>query len=163
MPKGVEVRGGKIRIWFAWNGTRCREVLHVSNSPVNLRYAERLRSEIVAKIRLGAFKYGEYFPDSPRAGVKSGGPPRFRDYALRYISLRPDLAKSTLKSYRAALNGFWIPAIGNKTLTEIIYTDILEALSGKKWKSNKTRNNYLIVARTVFDSACRDRIVDITH
>lgn len=160
MPKGVEVREGKIRIWFMWNGARCREILPVSNSPVNLRYAERLRSEIVAKIRLGAFKYGDYFPDSPRAGTKSGGPPLFRDYALRYISLRTDLAKSTLKSYRAALSGFWLPTIGNKILTAIIYTDILEALSGRKWKSNKTRNNYLIVARTVFDSAYRDRLVD---
>jgi integrase len=160
MAKGVEVREGKIRIWFMWKGVRCREVLPVPNSPVNLRYAERLRRDIVDKIRLGAFRYAEYFPNSPRCGADKSAPVTFGEYAQRYLKLRTDLAKSTLKSYRAALNSFWLPALGKMVLTKIVFTDVSTALAGTAWKSNKTRNNYLIVLRRVLDAAFVDGIID---
>lgn len=160
MPKGVEIRDGKIRLWFMWNKERCREILPLAPTSANLRHAERQRKEIVDKIRLGSFRYSEYFPDSPRCGADKFVPVTFRDYAHRYLNLRTDLAKSTLKSYRAALNSFWLPALGKMVLAEIVFTDVSTALAGRTWKSNKTRNNYLIVLRRVLDAAFVDGIID---
>ncbi|MBZ0145513.1 MAG: DUF3596 domain-containing protein [Rhodocyclaceae bacterium] len=162
MPKGIEVRDGKIRIWFMWNGMRCREVLPVPHTPANLRYAERLRREIVDKIRLRVFRYADYFPDSPRCGADKSAPVTFGDYARRYLSLRTDLAKSTLKSYHAALNSIWLPALGKMALKEIVFTDVSSALAGRTWKSNKTRNNYIIVLRKVLDAAFADGIIKMS-
>lgn len=159
MPKGIEIRDGKIRIWFMWNGMRCREVLPVAHTPANLRYAERLRSEIIIKIRLGVFRYAEYFPNSPRCSADKSTPITFGEYAQRYLKLRTDLARSTLKSYRAALNSFWLPALGKMVLNEIVFSDVSSALSGKTWKSSKTRNNYLILLRRVLDAAFVDGII----
>lgn len=160
MPKGIEIRDGKIRLSFMRDGIRCREVLPLAPTPANLRHAERLRREIVDKIRLGSFRYAEYFPDSPRCGADKSAPVTFGDYAKRYLNLRTDLAKSTLKSYRAALNSFWLPTLGKMVLTEIVFTDVSSALAGRAWKSNKTRNNYLIVLRRVLDAAFVDGIID---
>lgn len=160
MPKGIEIRDGKIRLSFMRDGVRCREVLPLAPTPANLRYAERLRREIVDKIRLGSFRYAEYFPDSPRCGADKSAPVTFGDYAKRYLKLRTDLAKSTMKSYRAALNSFWLPTLGKMVLTEIVFTDVSVALAGRAWKTNKTRNNYLIVLRRVLDAAFVDGIID---
>jgi integrase len=129
---------------------------------VNLRYAERLRRDIVDKIRLGAFRYADYFPNSPRCGADKSAPVTFGDYSKRYLKLRTELAKSTLKSYRAALNSFWLPALGKMILSEIVFTDVASALADKEWKSNKTRNNYIIVLRRVLDAALADGIIKMS-
>lgn len=159
MPKGIEIRKGTIRIWFHWEGKRCREQLNISPNPANTRYAERLRAEIITKIKLGVFRYTEYFPDSPRAGHAPASRIEFKEYAATYLHLRSDLAKSTLKSYQAALTGFWYPSIGKRPLVDIDFTEIATALAKRKWVSNKTRNNYLIIARQIFDAAFVDGII----
>ena len=63
---GVEARGSKIRIFFHYLEQRCRETLALSPTPTNLKQVARLRSEILQKIDINAFDYGQCFPKSKR-------------------------------------------------------------------------------------------------
>ena len=59
-----------INITFTFKGVRCREPL--SSLPVtsaNLKYAERLLSEILGKIERGTFNYADYFPASSKLKI----------------------------------------------------------------------------------------------
>ena len=71
VARGISVReldsGQNIRIDFIYRGVRCRETLKIEPTKANLKYAERLRGEILNTISLGTFNYPDYFPDSKRA------------------------------------------------------------------------------------------------
>jgi integrase len=83
----------------------------LSPNKANLTYAGRLRAEILRKIELGTFRYGDYFPDSPLASRKPGtvsDVPRGRQ-----AWLAGELGKSTKNGYRKILEGHLYPAIGD--------------------------------------------------
>lgn len=68
-PAGVEIRrwsSGKttLRISFYYRGVQCRETLKLEVTPSNIKYAERLRCEILNTIERGTFSYADYFPQS---------------------------------------------------------------------------------------------------
>ena len=65
-PAGVELRkwkSGKVsmRIQFYYQGVQCRETLKLDPTPSNIKYAARLRSEIINAIEKGTFSYADYF------------------------------------------------------------------------------------------------------
>lgn len=71
---GVTVRkwsSGKttLRISFYYRGVRCFETLKIEATASNLKYAERLRGEILNAIERDTFSYPGYFPDSKRAHI----------------------------------------------------------------------------------------------
>ncbi|TIE15680.1 site-specific integrase, partial [Legionella pneumophila] len=65
-PRGVSIRewetGSAIRIIFSYRGVQCRETLKLEPTKANLKYADRLRGEIINAIALGTFNYADYFP-----------------------------------------------------------------------------------------------------
>jgi len=65
---------------------------------------------------------------------------RFKDYARLYLQTAP-LAHSTHGSYRAALTHYWLPVLGEATVTEISYADLLSTDRHITWPSPKTRKN----------------------
>lgn len=71
--EGLTVRefgpGARIRLDFRYKGVRCRECLKLELTKANWAYATRLRGEILNAIARGTFRYGDYFPDSKRAGI----------------------------------------------------------------------------------------------
>jgi integrase len=160
---GVDIKDGRLRVRFTWQGARVAELLDVKPTAGNLRFAERLVSEIREKIRQGTFVYDAYFPDSPRAKLPGAATPArditFREYAARWLATLapPKWAPSTKAGYSKYLAAFWYPAIGDKPLRVIKHIDLLEALAGKEWGSAKTRNNYLTPMREVFALARKDR------
>ncbi len=62
--KGWENHGGKIRVYFHYNNSRCRESLGLDVTPDNIRYAEGLLTTIRHEISAGTFKYSKHFPGS---------------------------------------------------------------------------------------------------
>lgn len=71
-PAGVELRHWKsgassIRISFYYNSVQCRETLKLDATPSNIKYAHRLRCEIINSIERGTFSYADYFPNSKLA------------------------------------------------------------------------------------------------
>lgn len=73
LPEGVEIRkrqrADRIRVTFNWLGARRRETLNVPVNLANIRFAGRLRAEVVNAIARGVFNYAESFPDSKRAAL----------------------------------------------------------------------------------------------
>jgi len=158
--KGVHVHRGKIRIDFYYEGKRCRESLGIAPTDNNMKYAEKHRAGIIEKIRLETFNYADYFPKSPRATFTEKTALTFEQAAQKWLGLQSHIAKSTYRSYNAALQCFWIPAIGSKPINQVMYSDILAAISSKKWGNNKTRNNYIIPLRQIFEMCLADGVID---
>ena len=73
-PNGIVVRkwssgATTLRISFYYRGVRCFETLKIEATSANLKYAERLRGEILNAIERGTFSYPDYFPNSKRAQI----------------------------------------------------------------------------------------------
>lgn len=113
-PRGVKIRelktGDRIQIAFSFEGQECRELMPPGNITKSaIQHAAGLRLEIMRKIKDGEFRYADYFPDSPRAGVASAGKKKIGDLleAQRKIYERQvetgTLSPSTYDGYRKAI------------------------------------------------------------
>jgi integrase len=161
---GVHIHSGKVRIEFRYRGERCRESLGIDPTPANIKFAARLRAEIVREMALGMFDYAARFPESPRArllGVPSTvrKVPTFAELATAWLGSHT-IAKATLKGYRSNLNTLWLPHLGDKRIDAITFADISAALASREWGTGKTRNNFLITLRRVFDVAHVEGYID---
>lgn len=151
---GVEVRTRSLRIAFQWRDETCRETVkqggvELPPTTANEKYAKRLRAEIVKKIEDGAFKYADYFPDSPRAEnveVNTFGP-----LADLWLKSKGQLQDATRDQYKNAV-AIWKRLIGEHMPVPKITYQVLAALIGSHpWKSATSANNYLIVLRGIFE------------
>jgi integrase len=160
---GVAPRGVSIQVFFMWRGQRCRETLKLEPTPKNLKYAERLREEILRKIEIGTFDYAEYFPRSSKLKKLGLSPqskqvPTFEKLADSWMKASTHLAAGTRIKYRQALD-FWKEEIGDMAITSIRYSQLNEILGKQNWKA-KHRNNMFIPVRRVLDSAYLDGLID---
>ncbi|MET0218058.1 MAG: DUF3596 domain-containing protein, partial [Burkholderiales bacterium] len=160
-----------IRIYFSWNGEQCFETLDLAPTPANTKYATRLVAEIKSRIKLGTFRYGEFFPESPRAGVADRGDRSFGFFVQLYLKSVGRNANSTKSQYRNALVFFAKqlaqarsiePADGNYAaagfaiaVNTVNHAELAALIGGYEWPSFRTCNNYLIPLRGVFDLAAR--------
>lgn len=154
-PTGtVEPLRTTIRLKFTWKGARCVETLELAPTPANIKAAERLMARVQAAILAGSYDPREFFPKPGQ-----GDPTTFAEYAEGWLDTLTG-AKSTRRSYASALNGTWVPEIGEKKLSEIKHSDIRRAI-GKRAKvvSGKTINNGLIALRGVLKTAVRDGLI----
>lgn len=157
--RGLEERADSIRISFYWRGRRCRETLSLEPNNANLTYASRLRAEILRKIELGTFRYGDYFPTSPLAQQEQGASKTFKEVAAAWLA-GGELEKSTKNGYRKILEGHLYPSIGDSPMASIGYLKLLDLLSDESWEK-KTRNNVLVCIRRPFDIALTDGLITI--
>ena len=158
---GVEARGQSIRVTFYIGGERFRETLKLKPTPPNVRYAERLKKEIDAKIGAGVFDYAAHFPDSPnlmRLGLAKAKP-SFRHYAELWYSSTGALSKGTRIQYRRYLNAVWIPLFGDRRIADIKHSEIAAYVGDHDWHSAKNLNNHLSALRGPFIMARKDRAV----
>ena len=108
-PEGVEIRTGsrgeRLRVTFYWLGVRRRETLDIPATPANIKYAGRLRAEVLNSIERGTFDYAAYFPNS--AIAKRHAPISKKRYTVSnlvdsYIATArrsKSLSPSTIASY----------------------------------------------------------------
>lgn len=115
LPVGVRIRAHtnsqSIQIAFSYHGVECREALRIEATPKNIKYAERLRSQILLEIEKGTFNYGVHFPDSPKAkmfGSVAAGNKRLGDYLDEFMgTVRRGLSHSTIVGYDRVLNAHY--------------------------------------------------------
>ena len=125
---GVSVRKGRgrglgsIRIAFMFRGVECRERLRLDPTPPNVRYAVRLRGEVLNAIERGTFNYLDFFPESENAKrfgfVPSG---ELVGDALRtwFGARRRGLAASTALTYQRVIDGYLVPWFGKTRLRDL--------------------------------------------
>jgi integrase len=158
LPSGVEINGKKLRIWFMYEGKRCREPMNLPVSPANIRAAARFRAQLVAQIDAGVFDYGIAFPKS-----KHGKVTQFKELARLWLeSRRPEVKKSSFVKYSQITEQLWIPRLGELDVRYIKTTTLLDAISQTDWEklSPKRWNDCLIPLRGVFALAMQDRLID---
>ncbi len=165
-PRGISIRewgtGQAIRIIFSYRGVQCRETLKLEPTKANLKYAERLRGEIINAIALGTFNYADYFPNSKRARlfghvvVKATVGEMLKDYmAIAEKTLEP----STFNGYRKVCGGHLYPTFGKIPIRE------LSPLIIRNWITElnltvKTVRNILTPLRNMLDQALNDGIIE---
>lgn len=155
-PTGtVEARASGIRLKFTYLGSRQVEVLSLKPTPANIKAAERLLARILAAIDAGIYRRGDFFVDATSGPTKQ----TFGEYADEWLKTIV-VAKSTLRSYKTALDASWKPALGHLVIQSIRYTEIAKAVAARsKVVSGKTLNNHLIVLRAVFAAAVADELI----
>lgn len=155
--RGIEARGESIRITFTWQGRRCRETLKLPPTKRNLAYAAQLRAEIKRQIAIGTFDYREYFPDAASLPEHHGNR-TFFELAKTWIEGQTHLAYSTQKEYRAMLNRYWLPSLGNHPIQAITHATLLATIGQQDWAA-KTRNNALTPLKGIFELAHLDGLI----
>jgi integrase len=164
---GVRVRryaSGReaIQIDFTFRGVRCRETLKLEPTKQNLRYAERLRAEVLARIERGQFTYTEYFPESTRARKFGHQVSRLTvGEALSEWLADAERTKtwSTFRSYRTSARSWLIPYLGDIRLADLQPIHIRELVREHGGKV-KTISNVLLPLRGVIRRALQDQVID---
>ncbi len=121
MPEGVEVRegvrGSSLRITFTWEGVRRRETLGLPVTAANIKFAVRLRGEVLNAIARGTFDYAAMFPNSKHAGYRASKAHQrylvsalvdtYIDTAREIESLSPSSIATYARWARARINPKW--------------------------------------------------------
>ncbi|SOY56798.1 site-specific integrase [Cupriavidus taiwanensis] len=169
--EGIEVRDGArgttIRIRFQFQGRECRETLKLEATTANLRYAERLRGEILNAIGRGTFSYADYFPDSKRAKLE-GAPAkkatigeRLDDF-MKEATLsvhRGAMSPSTLNGYRKIVDGLLKPKWGKTLITEA-QPSALRSWIASMDVTAKTARNVISPLRSIFQDALNEDLIE---
>jgi integrase len=170
IPRGVKVRqftnGCRVQIAFSFRGTECRELVPGEINQSTINYAAGLRAEIIRRIGHGTFQYGDYFPDSPRAGQfdKSGKRIQLRSLLNAQLDAyerqvdNGTLSKSTFEGYSKAIRGERMKAWDGKAIGEIT-PSMLRDWIGAMGVTPKRARNLLTPLRSVFEDALNDEII----
>ncbi|CAM2932153.1 TPA: tyrosine-type recombinase/integrase [Legionella pneumophila] len=165
-PAGVEIRrwgSGKttLRISFYYRSVQCRETLKLEVTPSNIKYAERLRCEILNAIERGTFSYADYFPQSNLArrfghvktNITIGE--LLKDFLDQIKATREH---STYIGYKKVCEAHLIPYFGEVALQDLKPAFIREWIRGLQVTS-KTVSNLLIPLRAIIEQALNDEYI----
>jgi integrase len=155
--------GGKqvYQIAFSYRGVQCRELLALPHGKANETYCARLRAEIQGKIERNDFRYSDYFPESPRAGVFGhGASARKVKDALTAFRNRTEktLEKSTWDCYRRDIDNVLVPWAAERRFTDILVSDLREFVALQQCSLKRIRN-LVLPLRQVFDEAVEDGVI----
>ncbi|UBB17759.1 tyrosine-type recombinase/integrase [Comamonas odontotermitis] len=142
MP-GVIIRKNAIQIDLRAHGYG-KEPLTLSPTPANVRYAERLRLEILGKIERGTFVLADYFPDSPRVVKTAPEPsesPTLGDVFNEWLKVkRPEVQHSTAHHYQQTIDSYHFDTVRKTTADAFTFRE-LKLLLASMPQHPKTFNN----------------------
>lgn len=151
---GLEIRESSLRLTFNWQGHQCRETVKLNGlvlppTPANIKYAQRLSSDIRVRIQAGNFVYGEFFPDSPRAEPVQVEANTFGEISEEWLKSKGQLEAATLDQYRTSVR-FWKKLLGEQTaIADLTHQALASKIGGHPWSSAKLANNYLVALRGI--------------
>ena len=166
ITSGVVVRkwsSGKttLRISFYYRGVRCFETLKIEATASNLKYAERLRGEILNAIERGTFSYSDYFPNSKRAHIfghiqkKITVGELLREFLVESKSTKE---ASTWRGYKRVCEGHLLP-IFEKVEIQDLHPAMLRKWIRSLNCTTKTVANILTPLRAIIDQALVDQYI----
>jgi len=165
LPRGITIVGGKkerLRLFFMYRGVQCREMLAISPTPGNIKYAERLLGEIKNEIERSTFNYAKHFPNSKKLklfGYAVKDKKKVEQLLREYLAIKKNsVAKSTYRPYEGACKYHLIPQFGDCYIDEIKFTDIRNWIAGLKL-TKKTVRNILTPLWAIFNDALADEVI----
>lgn len=169
MSQGITVLKRKrkevIRVAFSFQGVQCRETLDLPGTRENLRYAERLRGEILRKIEHGTFRYNDYFPSSAKCRVFGHGSAKGKDATIKQLlegyreRSKASLQPSTWRGYRMAIDNILIPQFGHLQIQALSTGTLREWIALQK-VTRKRMSNLLLPLRNALSEALADEVID---
>lgn len=167
LPIGVTIRRNagqdSLQVAFSYRGVECRETLRLPPTPQNIRYAERLRAEILAQIERGTFDYAVYFPRSRRARLfghgAAGNPPLSRLLDAWLADMERQVQPSTWSGYQKIIHAHLTPAFGALGVRDLAPAAIRAWLQDLGVSAKRARN-ILTPLRAVLDQALNDELLD---
>lgn len=165
LPPGIQIRknkhGDNLLIYFRYKGKDCREILKLRPTKQNIKYAERLRGEILSRIEKKSFDYAEFFPDSNRARLYGHNPQNTTIEELLEAQLKiwkKTLQPSTVRGYRIAINGHLIPQFGAMRVQELSPAILRNWVAGLNCTAKRVRN-IVTPLKTVLEIAVNDELI----
>lgn len=163
---GVIVRkwpSGKttLRISFYYRGVRCFEPLKLEATAANIKYAERLRGEILNAIERGTFSYPDYFPNSKRAHIFGHVQSKITiGELLREFLAEAKLTKeaSTYRGYKRVCDGHLLPMFDKVEVQDLQPAILRKWIRGLNC-TTKTAANILTPLRAVIEQALVDQYI----
>lgn len=162
LPRGVIIRKGKnteaIQIAFTYKGVQCRETLKMPATAGNIRYAERLRNEILAEIERDVFNYKNKFPESKTArrfGFNTDKPFMKELFEQARKIKASQVKPSSMKAYSSSLDTHLVPTFGH------LRVDHLTPVMIRDWfvssgLSAKTIRNHRVMLDFALNTAVQD-------
>lgn len=146
-----------------YRGMECRETLKLTHTKQNIRYAERLRGEILNAIEVGNFDYAKYFPESgqlTKLGLaRTVGNLKVGELVREYLEqAKPVLAPSTHLRYTATYQTH-ISRFDDTLLTDLTPA-ILRAWIASLSTKARTIRSILIPLRSALDRAVNDDLIE---
>lgn len=135
-----------------------RERIELLPTPTNIRYAEKLRTEILGKIERGTFALADYFPDSPRA--KADAPSlTFGQVAEEWLKVKAaTIQHSTLHHYTQTIGSTYFDPIRDTRIGALDFREVMKLVA--RFPSNpKTFNNFATVLRQVLEYAYKAKLI----
>lgn len=156
MP-GVIVRDKYLQIDLRAHGFG-RERLELQPTPTNIRYAERMRAEILGKIERGTFALSEYFPDSPRSRADVPSMTVGQLFGEWLDVKKPELQHSTVHSYQQTIDSYHFDGVRKELVGDFNFR-ALKRLLARLPANPKTFNNVASVLRQVLEYGHKAKIL----
>lgn len=154
---GVIIRDAHLQIDLRSYGYG-RERIELPPTPTNIRYAEKLRTEILGKIERGTFALSDYFPESPRA--KQDAPSlTFGQVAAEWLKVKAaTIQHSTLDHYTQTVNSDYFDTVRDTRIDALDFRELMKLVA--KLPSNpKTFNNFATVLRQILEYAYKAKLI----
>ncbi len=145
---GVEARGNSVRIYFNYQGVRCRESLLGGNNPATVAHAKRMVEIIDYEIETGTFDYSRHFPNSPKLVENS-----FGHYLDLWLTIQKNIvAATTYRGYSSKAEVHVRPRWGKVQIDQIDHLDLQHWIQGTLAVrlKNKTIRDIVSNVRQVF-------------
>jgi integrase len=170
LPRGITIRtnlrSSSLQLSFSCSGIKCRETLKLEPTRQNIRYAERLRAEIIDQIARDTFNYAEYFPQSARvrqfgesaAVITVGELLRNQLAGYEHATANGNLSPSTLIGYKKIMQAHLLPAFDTLPLAELTPA-LLRKWIGGLGVTAKCARNILTPLRSLLEDCVNDDLI----
>lgn len=145
-------------------GVECRETLKLAHTKANIKFAERLRGEILNSIEKGIFSYAEHFPESnqlKKLGIKQTRANVTIGHLLdeQFAIYKRTLAPSTHTNYRRNCEAHLREKWGKTQLVDLTPAALRAWIAEFDVKA-RTLRQILIPLRGALDLAVNDDLID---
>jgi integrase len=161
----ARAKGKSISLDFYIHCVRCREILRLEPTKMNLRFAENLIARVKHEAATNTLNYREHFPDSKSRAAKLFGNPHAGNMTVKsallayYESKKNTWKKSTRETnYKIIINQL-CPAFIDIRLADLSVAMIRNWLD-KLQCSNKRKKNILIPLNCMLNNAHIDGLIE---
>lgn len=154
---GVIIREAHLQIDLRRYGYG-RERLELAPTPSNIRYAERLRNEMLGKIERGTFALSDYFPNSPRAKADVLSL-TFGQIAAEWLKVKtPSIQHSTAHHYQQTIGSAYFDSVRETLIADLDYRKLMSLIAALPTNA-KTFNNFATVLRQILAYAFKAKLI----